>query len=83
MTKAQQCDRRTNGRTDQRTDGRTDRVTYRVACTRLKMHSLAPDTIIVIHQFTPTSLYTQQDQSQMLGRGIDGSSIPFLLEFHG
>ena len=34
-------DRRMDGR---QTDGRTDRVTYRVACTRLKMNLMGPWT---------------------------------------
>ena len=49
----------------------------------VKIQSLAPDTIIMNRQFTPTSSYTRQDQSQLLGRGIDGSSITFWLEFRG
>merc|ERR1712015_150396 len=36
--KNQQCDGRTDRRTDGPTDRRTDRVTYRVACTRLKIY---------------------------------------------
>ena len=49
----------------------------------VKIQSLAPDTIIMIRQFTPTSSYTQQDQSRMLGRGIVGSLIALWHEFRG